>query len=239
MYVSNKWGFFCNFATCNIETMKKIIYNKFNKHDITTLPRVLFEGRVITIIAPGETEKAVEYLLSNSILGIDTETRPSFHRGITYKVSLLQVSTHDTCFLFRLNYTGLTPAIIRLLEDRTVPKIGLSLHDDIAALSKRSKFVPGAFYDLQKHVKEIGIDDLSLQKLYANIFHQKISKAQRLTNWESEILNDKQKLYAATDAWACIMLYEEIQRLKMTSDYQLVTVPEPIPVIPEIENNKN
>ena len=40
------------------------------------------------------------------------------------------------------------------------------------------------------------------------------------------MLNDKQKLYAATDAWACIKLYEEIIRLNETKDYELVVVPE-------------
>ena len=206
--------------------MKKIIYNKFDKHNIKALPRVLFGGRVITIISPGETDKAVDYLLSNRILGVDTETRPSFKKGVTYKVSLLQVSTIDTCFLFRLNHTGMTPAIIRLLEDVSVPKIGLSLNDDILALKKRTDFKPGLFYDLQKHVKEIGIEDLSLQKLYANIFGEKISKAQRLTNWEGDVLNDKQKLYAATDAWACIMLYKELQRLETSGEYELIKIPE-------------
>jgi len=35
-------------------------------------------------------------------------------------------------------------------------------------------------------------------------------------------LQDKQKLYAATDAWSCIMLYEELMRLERTGDYCLV-----------------
>ena len=100
--------------------------------------------------------------------------------------------------------------------------IGLSLHDDILSLRKRTDFKPGLFIDLQDMVGEIGIEDLSLQKLYANLFHQKISKRQRLTNWDSDVLNDKQKAYAALDAWACINLYEEIVILKKNRDYQLV-----------------
>ena len=68
------------------------------------------------------------------------------------------------------------------------------------------------------------MEDLSLQKLYANFFGQKISKRERLTNWEADILMDKQKQYAATDAWACIMLYEELMRLEQTGDYELIKV---------------
>lgn len=209
--------------------MRKTIYNKFDKHLISTLPKVSFPGRVITIFTEGEAEKAVDYLLRQKILGIDTETRPSFRRGIQNKVALLQVSTIDTCFLFRLNIIGLTPAIIRLLEDTSIPKIGLSLKDDLMMLGYRHEFTPGNFYDLQHHAKEIGIEDLALQKLYANIFGQKISKNQRLSNWEASMLSDAQKLYAATDAWACIMIYNEIERLKQTGDYELITVEEPQP----------
>ncbi len=203
--------------------MKKTLYNKFDKKLISSLPTVSFEGRIIVILTAGETEKAVNYLLSQKILGVDTETRPSFKKGFQYKVSLLQVSTEDTCFLFRLKHTGMTPAIIRLLEDRTVPKIGLSWHDDLNSLHKLANFRPGLFIDLQDHVREIGIEDMSLQKLYANMFGQKISKKMQLSNWERDILDDKQKLYAATDAWACIMLYKELTRLEETNEYELIT----------------
>lgn len=208
--------------------MKKTIYNKFDKHFLSTLPRALFDGRIITICTPGETEKAVNYLLDSEILGVDTETRPAFKKGQHFKVSLLQVSNRTTCFLFRLNLIGLTPALIRLLEDTTVPKIGLSWHDDLLGLHKRAEFKAGLFIDLQNMVGNIGIEDLSLQKLYGNLFHKKISKAQRLSNWDADILKENQKLYAATDAWACIQLYDEIKRLQATGDYVLKKIIEPV-----------
>jgi ribonuclease D len=209
-----------------MEKMKKTIYNKYDKAQIPSLPRALFEGRIVVVLTAGEAERAVDFLLSQPILGVDTETRPSFTRGKQYKVSLLQVATHDVCFLFRLNLTGMTPAVRRLLEDTTVPKIGLSWHDDLNSLHRLAEFKPGLFIDLQNHVREIGVEDLSLQKLYANLFGQRISKHERLTNWEADVLKEPQKRYAATDAWACIMLYEEMQRLKLTGDYELVIVPE-------------
>lgn len=214
--------------------MKKTIYSQFDKKAITSLPVVVFHGRIITIITPGEAEKAVDFLLSSDILGVDTETKPSFHHGEQHKVALLQVSNRDTCFLFRLNLTGITPAIKRLLEDKTVRKVGLSWHDDIRGLEAREKFKPGRFIELQDMVGLIGIKDLSLQKLYANLFHKKISKRQRLSNWEAPVLTDKQKQYAAIDAWSCIHLYEEIKRLKATGDYELI-----VPVEPETPQSQN
>ena len=202
--------------------MRKIIYNKFDKKSIAELPTVTFPGKTVVVMSENEAEKAVDFLLSNDILGVDTETRPSFKKGESHMVSLLQVSTSNICFLFRLNHIGITPAILRLLENTTVPMVGLSLHDDMLSLHKRVGFTPGNFIDLQDLVGELGIEDLSLQKLYANLFHQKISKRQRLTNWDSDVLNDKQKAYAALDAWACINLYREILRLKNSGDYVLV-----------------
>ena len=202
--------------------MRKIIYNKFDKKSIAELPTVTFPGKTVVVMSESEAEKAVDFLLSNDILGVDTETRPSFKKGESHMVSLLQVSTSNICFLFRLHHIGITPAILRLLENTTVPMVGLSLHDDMLSLHKRVGFTPGNFIDLQDLVGELGIEDLSLQKLYANLFHQKISKRQRLTNWDSDVLNDKQKAYAALDAWACINLYKEILRLKNSGDYVLV-----------------
>lgn len=193
--------------------MSRQIFKSFDKKLIADLPVVSFPGRIIVILTPGETERAVRFLLSQPLLGIDTETRPSFKRGDQHTVSLLQVSTPDTCLLFRLRHTGFTPALKAFLEDKTVTKVGLSLTDDINSLHHLGDFTPGRFIDIQHIVKEVGIEDLSLQKLYANLFRQKISKRQQLSNWDADILTERQKLYAATDAWACINIYNELNKL--------------------------
>ena len=150
--------------------MRKKIYSKFDKKEITALPLVVFTGRIISIISPKETDKAVDYLLAADILGVDTETKPAFHRGEQHQVCLLQVSTRDTCFLFRLNHTGITPAIKRLLEDTTVKKIGLSWHDDLRALKARESFTPGLFIDLQDVVSAIQLSRETLGKIKQNLF---------------------------------------------------------------------
>lgn len=181
-----------------------------------------FTGRIIVIQSEGEARRAVDYLLTFPRLGIDTETRPNFRRGNMNPVALLQVSTPDTCFLFRLNFIGLPPCLVQLLTDERTQKVGLSLHDDWAQLRRRTDFSPVNYVELQDFVKPLGIQDMSLQKLYANLFHQKISKNQRLTNWEADVLTEPQKRYAATDAWACLQLMEEMEMLLETHDYELV-----------------
>ena len=204
--------------------MKKTIYNKFDKATINALPLVEYPYKINVILNKYEAERAVDYLLTCDILGVDTETKPAFRRGQNYKVALLQVATREQCFLFRLNHLGLPQSIIRLLSNRMVPMVGLSWHDDIMSLHRRAEFTPGWFIDIQDIIGNIGIEDKSLQKLYANLFGEKISKRQRLTNWEADVLSDKQKEYAAIDAWACINLYDEIMRLMATGDYELKKV---------------
>ena len=201
--------------------MSKLIKRAISKAEISVLPVVTFEGRIVAIQTVTDAEKAIDYLLTQKMVGVDTETRPSFVSGKSYKVSLLQVSTDEVCFLFRLNYIGFPQCIQRFIEDEKVMKIGLSLKDDFGALHTRSNFEPGEFIELQEYVRQFGIDDLSLQKIYAILFGQRISKNQRLSNWEAEVLNDRQKIYAATDAWACLMIYRYMENLRQTGDYQI------------------
>ena len=209
--------------------MKKTIYNKFDKATINALPLVEYPHKINVILNEYEAERAVEYLLTCDILGVDTETKPAFRRGQNHKVALLQVATRDQCFLFRLNHFGMPQSLIKLLSNRMVPMVGLSWYDDIISLHRRAEFTPGWFIDIQDIIGNLGIEDKSLQKLYANLFGEKISKRQRLTNWEADVLTDKQKEYAAIDAWACINLYDEIMRLMATKDYDLIKVAEENP----------
>ena len=187
---------------------------RIEKSEISTMPTVAFEGRIITIDTPGDTDKAVKALSAESVIGIDTETRPSFKKGIQHQVSLIQLSTADTCFLIRLNKVGIPDSLKELLENENIAKVGISLHDDYQALNKRKRFKAGNFIDLQKCVGKFGIEEMSLQKIFAIIFGQRISKSQQLTNWENDVLTDKQKIYAATDAWACLKIYNKLEQDK-------------------------
>ncbi|MBQ5644081.1 MAG: 3'-5' exonuclease domain-containing protein 2 [Bacteroidaceae bacterium] len=186
---------------------------RIEKSEISTMPTAVFEGRIITIDTATDVDKAVKALSQERVVGIDTETRPSFRKGVQHNVSLIQLSTPDTCFLIRLNRTGMPDSLISFLENEQIAKIGLSLHDDYQALNKRRKFKSGGFVDLQKVVGNFGIEEMSLQKIFAIIFRQRISKSQQLSNWENDVLTDKQKQYAATDAWACLKIYNMLKQI--------------------------
>ena len=187
------------------------------------MPKVLFPGRIFVVYTESDAEKAVAYLKDQRIVGVDTETRPSFKRGTTHKVALLQISTQDTCFLFRLNRIGMPDSLQEFLMSDTL-KIGLSLKDDFNSLRKRQDMHPdrGNWIELQEYVGKFGIEDRSLQKIYANLFGEKISKNQRLSNWEADVLSEGQTLYAATDAWACVEIYNCLSELESTGNYEII-----------------
>ena len=102
-----------------------ILKRTISKEEVKEMPKAAFPGRIHVIQTESEAEKAVAYLQSQAILGIDSETRPSFTKGHSHKVALLQISSDECCFLFRLNMTGLTQPIIELLENPEVIKVGL------------------------------------------------------------------------------------------------------------------
>ncbi len=189
------------------------------------MPKAVFPGRIYVIYTESEAQKAVDYLRTQHIVGVDTETRPSFKRGQMYQVALLQISTQDICFLFRLNRLGMPDCLQEFLASDTL-KIGLSLKDDFRMLRKREDMHPdeGNWIELQDYVPRFGIQDKSLQKIYANLFGERISKSQRLSNWEAETLAEKQQLYAATDAWACVQIYNCLTELERTGDYETINV---------------
>ena len=189
------------------------------------LPSAQFDGKIIIVDRDYQIMEVCRDLSRQKIIGFDTETRPSFKRGVINKVALLQISTYDTCFLFRLNMIGMCPPVVRLLSHPTLVKVGLSLKDDIRMLHFVGEFASNNFIDLQNIVCQVGIRDMSLQKIYANLFGQKISKRQRLTNWEADVLNDAQKAYAAIDAWACLKIYDRIEELKASGNYEVIPAP--------------
>lgn len=198
------------------------LQNKINKESLSEMPRAQFEGRIFVINSEDEARKAVLFLNQHGIVGVDTETRPSFKKGIIHKVALLQISTQDTCFLFRLNHLGI-PIFLEDFLRNDVLKVGLSLKDDFAMLRQRNQgdFRSGNWVELQDYVSLFGIEEKSLQKIYALLFKKKISKSQRLSNWEADVLTDGQLLYAATDAWACLVIYKYLNELRTNGNYRI------------------
>jgi ribonuclease D len=201
--------------------MSSFLPNTFAAHIdkavIPTLPVAFFEGEVIVVDRPEMVAEAASYLRQHNVLGVDTEARPSFKRGVHYPTALVQISTLQRCYLFRLTHVGMPVEIAQIFADPNICKVGLAFKDDINGLRRRRDFKPANCIDLQAIVCKYGIMDLGLQKIFAIIFGKKISKAQQLTNWENSHLTPEQARYASTDAWATLSIYLALQQVKPLS----------------------
>lgn len=195
--------------------------SKITKEEVNQLPIVSFDGKIILVEDESQVVDAVNYLRQSEFLGVDTETKPSFTRGVRHKISLVQISNLEECFLFRLNKIGFPKELADLLADEKIMKVGLALRDDFAGLNRLHRFKPTNHIDIQSIAKEYGILELGLQKVFAIIFGRKISKSQQLTNWESPTLTEQQQRYAATDAWASLIIYMQLIREKKLSKKQV------------------
>lgn len=174
------------------------------------LPSAHFDGRIIIVDNEAQIEAVYRDLSSQTIIGFDTETRPSFKAGVTYKVSLLQLSTPQRCYLIRLCRTKLHPSLLKILSNPNIKKIGADVAGDIRSLHALRNFKERGFIDLQQMVAYWGVEEKSLRKMSALVLGERVSKAQRLSNWEASTLTPQQQMYAATDAWVCLKIYDRL-----------------------------
>jgi ribonuclease D len=184
---------------------------EISNEEIKQLPRKVFNGDIFLIDTERKFEIAIPLLQEYTTLGFDTETKPSFKKGKMNSTALLQLATEDKAFLFRLNKIGFPDHLADILANENILKIGVAIRDDLNELKRLKDFEPGGFVDLQDTAKDLNIKNISLKKMAAIVLNFRISKSQRVSNWEQEILSPAQLKYAATDAWVCYELYQKIK----------------------------
>jgi hypothetical protein len=198
---------------------KTIMFSPHITHEeIEELPYVAFGGKITIVDKREKVAVAVSCLMQERVLGYDTETRPSFTRGVHYGVSLVQLSTADHAFLFRIDKIGVPKELVELLQSKQVLKIGVAIGEDIRGMQRIGAFRPQGFVDLQQLTELYGIADKALKKIAAIVLNLRISKSQQTSNWAAQRYTAEQKLYAATDAWVCREIYLKLmERPPLTS----------------------
>jgi ribonuclease D len=186
---------------------------QITKEEINELPLGQFEGEIYLVNKVEDVEEVVEFLGTQSILGFDTETKPAFRKGVINPVSLLQLSTKTQAFLFRLNDIGFPNDLRTLLEREHIVKVGAAVHDDLKGLSRLTdSFYPNSFFDLNDELKKVGFHNVGVRNLCGMVLKMRISKSEQVSNWEAPVLTEKQQRYAATDAWACLEIFQLLKK---------------------------
>ena len=194
-----------------------MFFDTLSPEAIEQLPLVAFSGQIEVIDSPNKLEAALTVLEQASVLGFDTETKPCFVSrppGKKIQPALLQLSTGEAAYLFRLLEIGLPARLAALLARPNIVKVGVAIKDDIRGLQSYRKFTAAGFVDLQQMTEDFGVKEKGLKKMTAIILGIRISKGQQLSNWENAKLTPAQQQYAATDAWVCHEIYRRLQGMK-------------------------
>ena len=189
-----------------------MISKSITKEEINDLPLGQFEGKIVLVDKLELVDEMIYDLYQHQLIGFDTETRPAFKKGTSYDVSLLQLATSEKSYLIRTNQVGIPHKVRRFLEDESVVKIGAAVLDDIRGIRKLTgNFEPKSFFDLNEELKKVGFLNVGVRNLSAMVLQMRISKAEQVSNWEAPTLTQKQLIYAATDAWACLEIFKKLK----------------------------
>jgi len=188
-------------------------WRKFSKEEINQLPHREYEGPIHLVRSIGQYRRLFGRLKNETILGFDTESRPSFRKNHSFPPALLQLATAEEVFIFQISLFGLPPSLAGLLADPEVMKIGVAVHDDVRELKELRPFEENGFFDLGKETRHRGIPTNGLRNLAANFLGIRISKGAQRSDWGRENLTEQQVVYAATDAWISREIYLRMQEL--------------------------
>ena len=190
--------------------MHYIQANRLSSEYINSLPIVRFQGKVVVVENKQIAETILDELRNERRVGFDTESKPAFKKGVSHPISLIQLSTCDTAFLFQLKKTGFPQLMTEFLADKKIKKIGVGLKNDIEKLQELVVFNPGGFLDLSDLAAEKGIIQVGARSLTARYMEKRLVKSSQKTNWAQYDLTRKQQIYAASDAWVCLVLYPHL-----------------------------
>ena len=181
------------------------------KERIKELPSLQFQGKVEICDTTEKVISAIPHLLESEVLGFDTESRPSFKKGVKYPVSLLQIASQSRVYIIQLQRSDFPGELVKLFENDSVTKVGIGIRDDIRELKSLVSFNPQNLVDLNEWAPELGFEKIGARNLSAMILGGRISKQQQTSNWANETLTQAQIDYAATDAWICVEIYLKLK----------------------------
>lgn len=180
---------------------------RVTREEINDLPIRRYEGVVQVIARSDEIASALDSILGESVVGFDTETRPSFRVGESHPPALAQIATERAVYLFQVRDRNVAAAVARILGEAHIVKAGIGLADDLKALKKMIEFAEKSIVDLGEVAKRHGLEQSGVRNLVGLFLGFRIPKGTKTSNWSRPQLTGQQITYAATDAWACRELY--------------------------------
>jgi len=193
--------------------MDAAIPRSISRERLVQLPIGRYGGKIVVVATQEQLDEARADLESERLVGLDTETRPSFTKGESHPPALVQLATARAVYLFQLRRSEWFHVLAALFEDPRCVKAGVSLKDDLRALKGLFTFEEQSMLDLGLAARRAGLRQTGLRNLAGIVLGFRIPKGAQTSNWAARDLTPAQITYAATDAWACRELCLEFRRL--------------------------
>ena len=178
-----------------------------DKAQIAALPLGWFPGTIRVADSAEAVAAALTAFDGVCVLGLDTETRPSFRRGERHPVAVLQLASDEHAVLVQLRWAGMPPPLRDLLESERIVKAAQAPADELRALRELYRVRPRGVVDVGRMVRDAGFTPSSVRGQAAHLLGIRISKSAQVSNWAERRLTPAQQRYAATDAWVCRRSY--------------------------------
>ncbi len=196
-----------------VDVSSDAAWPRMTNEQINAHPIRKYQGRIHLIRTSEEVEPAAQQLEKETVLGFDTETRPTFRVGQSYPPAVLQLAGEQAAYVFQLQHCRLSKALCRLLANPKITKAGVAWARDVQELRKLASFTPAGFVDVGELAKQAGCPSHGLRGLAPLLLGFRVSKHAQTSNWAKATLTQAQIEYAATDAWVGRELYQKLQLL--------------------------
>lgn len=150
-------------------------------------------------------------------LGFDSESKPTFRVGeVSTGPHLIQLATEQKTYLFHVNSSTLK-FLQPILSNPKQIKVGFGLKNDKHIFHKKGIELESCV-DLAKGFSHFGFkQQLGVQKAVALLFEQYLAKSKKIgtSNWARKPLSSQQISYAAADAYAALLVFQELRKQKL------------------------
>ncbi|XP_048186902.1 Werner syndrome ATP-dependent helicase [Perognathus longimembris pacificus] len=205
---------------CVIEERKAYIQKSAFEDD---LPFLEFTGSIVYSYEASDCSFLSENISMNlsdgEVVGFDMEWPPINRKGKLSRVALIQLCVSENkCYLFHISSMSVFPqGLKRLLENKAIKKVGVGIEGDQWKLLSDFDVKLTSSVEL----KDVANEKLkcsetwSLNGLVKHLLGKQLlkDKSIRCSNWSNFPLSEDQKLYAATDAYAGLIIYKELEIL--------------------------
>lgn len=208
--------------------MDQLIQTMPTKEQIRTFPyfQNLSIENILLIKTLQQCDAIENELKIAPILGFDSESKPTFNKtDIQTGPHLVQLATFEKAYLFQVSDEILN-FLKPIFESHDQIKVGFGLKND-AHLFRKKGIELNNIIELSKCFSRFGFSNpVGIKNAMALLFKVNFPKSKTIStsNWARKNLTQAQMQYAAADAYAPVLIFDELRHLDLLPESVAKTV---------------